>query len=330
MTEKRKDSEIQYDYDLQREKVKEKKIRQTLGKQDQKKNLERKPEWLRVNIPSGENYKEVKNNLREKKLWTVCEEASCPNLSECWSAKTATMMILGGTCTRACKFCHVDTGNPKGVVDYQEIENAATMVQTMSLKYLVVTSVDRDDLPDFGASHFANVVKRINKDYPETLVEVLIPDFDAIPEHMHTLAKSSPFVVAQNIETVKRLTHVVRDRRAGYEKTLSCLKFYKENYPKIATKTSLMLGLGETHEEIIETLKDLREANVDIVTFGQYLRPTMRHLKVEKYYKPQEFENYKKIAYEMGFEFVASGPLVRSSYKAADYLEHLKKKGHNV
>lgn len=322
-----------YDYDEQRDKVKNKKSKQSNLTQkhiEEKKSLGRKPEWLRVDIPSGDNYKEVKKDLRDKKLWTVCEEASCPNLSECWSAKTATMMILGGTCTRACKFCHVDTGNPQGIVDYNEIENASKMVSTMSLKYLVLTSVDRDDLADFGAGHFANIVNRINKDHPETLCEVLIPDFDGVEEHMHTLAKSNPFVIAQNIETVKRLTHPVRDRRAGYEKSLSCLKFYSDNYPHIATKSSIMLGLGETHEEILETMKDLREAGVKILTLGQYLRPTMRHLAVEKYYKPQEFETYKELALEMGFEFVASGPLVRSSYKAADYLNHLKAKGHDV
>jgi lipoic acid synthetase len=317
-------------YEEQRAKIQLKKKNLSVGKEEEKKKLLRKPDWLKVDIPTGENYQEVKANLREKKLFTVCEEASCPNLSECWSHKTATMMILGGTCTRACKFCHVDTGNPQGVVDFNEIENASKMVSTMSLKYLVLTSVDRDDLPDYGAGHFANIVNRIRKDHPDTLVEVLIPDFNADEEHMHTLAKSRPFVIAQNLETVKRLTHDVRDKRAGYEKTLSCLKFYKDNYPDIATKSSLMLGLGETHEEIIQAMKDLREAGCNIITFGQYLRPTMRHLAVEKYYKPQEFDNYKDIAYELGFDFVASGPLVRSSYKAHDYLEHLRAKGHDV
>ena len=317
-------------YENQREKIAKKKSRLNVGKEKEARNLERKPEWLRVPIPSGDNFKEIKGKLRDKKLFTVCEEASCPNISECWSAKTATMMILGGTCTRACKFCHVDTGNPKGVVDFNEIENAAKMVESMELKYLVVTSVDRDDLPDFGAGHFANVVKRINKDYPDTLVEVLIPDFNGVEEHMDTLANSNPFVIAQNIETVKRLTHPVRDPRAGYEKTLNCLKYYKEKHPHISTKSSIMLGLGETHEEIIETLKDLKEVGCDIVTLGQYMRPTMRHLKVERYYKPQEFEHYKQVALEMGFEFVASGPLVRSSYKAGDYLDHLRAKGHDI
>lgn len=319
-----------YNYNKERELLKDKRKKTSNYKKDEAKNLGRKPEWLRVNLKQNDNHAELKKSLREKNLWTVCEEANCPNLSECWSAKTATMMILGGTCTRACRFCHVDTGNPKGIVDYSEVENASKMVKEMSLNYLVITSVDRDDLSDFGAGHFANIVKRIAKDHPNTYVEVLIPDFDAQEEHMHTLAQSKPFVIAQNIETVKRLTHPVRDKRAGYEKTLSCLKFYKEHYPDISTKTSLMLGLGETHEEILETLKDLRDVGVDIVTFGQYLRPTMRHLPVEKYYKPQEFEHYKQIALEMGFEFVASGPMVRSSYKAADYLEHLRSKGHHV
>ena len=323
-----------YDYGQQKAAVKNKKEKSSklLSKklEDEKKKLGKKPEWLKVNMPTSSEYQKTREELREKKLWTVCEEAKCPNISECWTSKTATMMILGGTCTRACKFCNVDTGNPQGVIDFQEIENASKMVKTMGLNYIVLTSVDRDDLKDFGSSHFANIVKRINKDHPKTLVEVLIPDFDAVEEHMHTLAKSSPFVIAQNIETVKRLTHDVRDRRAGYEKSISCLKFYKDNYPHISTKTSLMLGLGETHEEIVQTMKDLREAKVDIITFGQYLRPTMRHLPVDRYYKPQEFDHYKDLAYEMGFEFVASGPLVRSSYKAGDYLEHLRSKGHDI
>lgn len=289
--------------------------------------FEKKPSWLKVPIPKGDAFREVKNSLREKKLWTVCEEANCPNIGECWEQKTATMMILGGTCTRACRFCHVDTGNPGGFVDLKEIENAAQMVDTMGLKYLVVTSVDRDDLKDFGAGHFASVVGAIHQRHPETLVEVLVPDFNAEEIPMHILAKSNPFVVAQNMETVKRLTARVRDPRASYEKTLDCLSFYKNNYPHITTKTSLMVGLGETLEEIIECLKDLRLVGVQIVTFGQYLRPTKQHLAVERYWHPKEFEELKRISYEMGFEFVASGPLVRSSYKAADYLAHLEKKG---
>jgi lipoic acid synthetase len=292
--------------------------------------VERKPDWLKVKLPGGDNFKTIRDNLSAKGLYTVCQEAACPNIGECWAQKTATVMILGDTCTRACKFCDVNTGNPKGFINHNEIEETASMVGLMGLKYIVITSVDRDDLPDYGARHFAAVVKRIHDVYPEVVVEVLIPDFLGIEEHMHSLAKSNPFVIAQNIETVKRLTHPVRDRRASYETTLHCLDFYKKNYPHISTKTSLMVGLGETKEEIIETLKDLREKKCDIITFGQYLSPTQRHLKVIRYYTPQEFDELKEIAYSMGFEFVASGPLVRSSYKAFDYLSHLRSKGVNV
>ncbi len=292
--------------------------------------VSRKPDWLKVKLPHGDNFADIRKNLRAKGLFTVCEEASCPNIGECWSQKTATVMILGDTCTRACKFCDVKTGNPKGFINVDEITNTAQMVGIMSLKYVVITSVDRDDLDDFGAGHFSNVVKKIHEDHPEVIVEVLVPDFCGLEEPMHTLAQSSPYVIAQNIETVKRLTHPVRDRRASYEVTLDCLNFYKKNYPTITTKTSLMLGLGETKEEIIETLKDLRNVDCDIITFGQYLRPTLRHLKIERFYHPNEFEELKKLAYEMGFKFVASGPLVRSSYKAYDYLNHLKEKGVQV
>lgn len=289
-----------------------------------KEKFQRKPEWLKVKLPQGEDFKDIRDNLREKGLATVCEEAKCPNISECWSARTATVMILGDTCTRACKFCNVKTGNPKGFVDKEEIENTSKMVGLMSLRYIVITSVDRDDLADHGAGHFAAVVDRVHIDHPETKVEVLIPDFGVVEERMHTLAKSNPYVIAQNVETVKRLTHPVRDPRASYEKTLECLKFYKTKYPEIQTKTSLMVGLGETWEEIQETLEDLRKINVDIVTFGQYLQPSKRHLNVEKFYSPEEFEELKRMALKLGFKFVASGPLVRSSYKAGDFLDYVE------
>jgi len=289
-----------------------------------KDKYQRKPEWLKVKLPAGEDFKEIRDNLREKGLATVCEEAKCPNISECWSARTATVMILGDTCTRACKFCHVKTGNPKGFINHNEIENTSEMVGLMSLRYIVITSVDRDDLQDHGAGHFAAVVDRVHRDHPETKVEVLIPDFGGDEERMHLLAKSHPFVIAQNIETVKRLTHPVRDPRASYEKTLRCLDFYKTHYPSIQTKTSLMMGLGETWKEIQETLDDLRKIHVDIVTFGQYLQPSKRHLNVEKFYSPEEFEELKRMALKMGFKFVASGPLVRSSYKAGDFLEYVE------
>ena len=292
-----------------------------------KENYQRKPEWLKVKLPQGEDFKDIRNNLRDKGLATVCEEAKCPNISECWSARTATVMILGDTCTRACKFCNVKTGNPKGFLNPEEIQNTSNMVKIMNLRYVVITSVDRDDLPDHGAGHFAAVIKKVNEDHPDTKVEVLIPDFAGDQERMHLLARAKPFVIAQNIETVKRLTHPVRDPRAGYEKTFDCLKFYKDNYPLIQTKTSIMVGLGETWAELQETLEDARAAGVDIVTFGQYLQPSKRHLNVEKYYTPDEFAELKRMAIKMGFKFVASGPLVRSSYKAGDFLDYVEANG---
>ena len=289
-----------------------------------KDNYQRKPEWLKVKLPQGDDFKDIRDNLRSKGLATVCEEAKCPNISECWSSRTATVMILGDTCTRACKFCNVKTGNPKGFLNPEEIQNTANMVKIMNLRYVVITSVDRDDLPDQGAGHFAAVIKKVNEDHPETKVEVLIPDFSVVEERMHTLAQARPFVIAQNIETVKRLTHPVRDIRAGYEKTLDCLKFYKQYYPQIQTKTSIMVGLGETWQELQETLEDLRSVGVDIITFGQYLQPSKRHLNVERFYTPEEFEELKRMAIKMGFKFVASGPLVRSSYKAGDFLDYVE------
>ena len=289
-----------------------------------KNNYQRKPEWLKVKLPQGDDFKDIRDNLRTKGLATVCEEAKCPNISECWSSRTATVMILGDTCTRACKFCNVKTGNPKGFLNPEEIQNTSNMVKIMNLRYVVITSVDRDDLADHGAGHFAAVIKKVNEDHPETKVEVLIPDFAGDPERMHTLAQAKPFVIAQNIETVRRLTHPVRDIRAGYEKTLDCLKFYKDHYPNIQTKTSIMVGLGETWAELQETLEDVRRAGVDIVTFGQYLQPSKRHLNVERFYTPEEFDELKRMALKMGFKFVASGPLVRSSYKAGDFLDYVE------
>jgi lipoyl synthase len=292
--------------------------------------LQPKPRWLKVEIPKGDNFHLLKKEMKTRKLATVCEEARCPNIAECWDKKTATMMILGDTCTRACKFCNVKTGNPKRFVNHDEIRQASEMVLLMGLRYLVVTSVDRDDLPDHGAGHFAAVVREINHNHPGTKVEVLIPDFDIVEERMHALAQSQPFVIAQNMETVKRLTHPVRDRRAGYEKTLSALKFYKEHYPHIVTKSSLMVGLGETMEELEQAMQDLRSVGVQILTFGQYLQPSLKHLKVERYYKPDEFDDLKARALAHGFEFVASGPMVRSSYKAGDFLDYLEAKASQL
>ena len=282
---------------------------------------ERKPDWLKVKLPTGENYAKVKETVRENRLSTVCEEAMCPNLGECWDAGTATIMLMGSVCTRACKFCAVSTGNPKGWLDLDEPRLAAESVKLMGLKYVVLTSVDRDDLPDGGASHYAACVRKIKEVNPDTAVEALTPDFAGNLEHVQKVLESGIQVYAQNIETVKRLTHPVRDPRAGYEQTLKVLEGAKRHRPDILTKTSLMLGLGETEVEILETMADLRAVGVDIVTFGQYLRPTAAHLKVERYVTPDEFARYRTLGLEKGFLEVVSGPLVRSSYRAERALE---------
>ena len=276
-----------------------------------------KPDWLKIHGRRTDEYHDLRNALRDRGLATVCSEANCPNLTECWSQKTATIMILGDICTRGCRFCNVKTGNPRGLLDGNEIRHTVEMVGLMGLSYVVLTSVDRDDLPDHGAAHFAAVVRAVQDAHPQTKIETLVPDFGADTKRMRTLAASKPYVVAQNLETVKRLTHPVRDVRAGYATTLDCLDFYKKE--GLTTKTSLMVGLGESVEELDEALADLRSVGTDIVTFGQYLQPTKHHLPVEKYYSPTEFLSLKQLAYRRGFRFVASGPLVRSSYRAGDF-----------
>ena len=281
---------------------------------------ERKPDWLKVKLPSGENYAKVKQTVRENRLSTVCEEAMCPNLGECWDAGTATIMLMGYVCTRACKFCAVATGNPKGWLDPEEPRLAAESVKLMGLKYVVLTSVDRDDLDDGGAGHYAAAVQKIKEVNPDTAVEALTPDFQGNLEHVSKVLESGIQVFAQNIETVKRLTHPVRDPRASYEQTLKVLAHAKAQRPDILTKTSVMLGLGETDEEILETMDDLRAIGVDIVTFGQYLRPTAAHLRVERYVTPEQFNEYRDWGLEKGFLEVVSGPLVRSSYRAEQAL----------
>lgn len=275
-----------------------------------------KPEWLKIQGRRNDEFRELRLALKDRGLSTVCSEASCPNLTECWSQKTATIMILGDVCTRGCRFCHVKTGNPRGLLDLKEIAHTVEMVGLMGLNYVVITSVDRDDLDDHGAGHFASVVDAVHRAHPGTKVETLVPDFGADPARMRILAESRPYVVAQNLETVRRLTHPVRDVRAGYQKTLDCLAFYKSL--GLTTKTSLMVGLGETKEELAEALDDLRAVGTDVVTFGQYLQPTNHHLPVERWYSPDEFLELKRLAYRKGFRFVASGPLVRSSYRAGD------------
>lgn len=282
---------------------------------------ERKPEWLKVRLPSGEKYHEVKGIVREHRLSTVCEEAMCPNIGECWSAGTATIMLMGSVCTRACRFCAVDTGNPRGVLDPDEPRLAAQSVKLMGLKYVVLTSVDRDDLPDGGARHYAACIREIKTQNPATAVEALTPDFQGDLKAVATVIDAGVEVYAQNVETVRRLTHPVRDPRASYEQTLRVLEHAKRYRPEVLTKTSLMLGLGETEAEILETMADLRAVGVDIVTFGQYLRPTASHLPVERFVTPEEFKRYRELGLEQGFLEVVSGPLVRSSYRAERALE---------
>ena len=283
--------------------------------------LGRKPEWLRVRLPSGGKYEQVRSNVKQHRLATVCEESKCPNIGECWNAGTATIMLMGDVCTRACRFCSVDTGNPRGWLDDQEPANAAESVRIMDLKYIVLTSVDRDDLPDGGAAHYAACVREIKRINPQTAVEALTPDFQGRFECVETVVDSGLEVFAQNVETVKRLTHPVRDPRAGYEQTLSVLEHAKRHRPEVLTKTSLMLGLGETDDEVLECMDDLRRIGVDIVTFGQYLRPTVNHLPVQRYVTPEQFQYFREQGLNRGFLEVVSGPLVRSSYRAERVLE---------
>ena len=282
---------------------------------------QKKPAWIRVKSNSSSNFQHVKEQVQGKRLYTVCEEAMCPNLSECWSRGTATFMLMGGVCTRACKFCSVDTGNPKGWLDQYEPINTALAVKKMNLKYVVLTSVNRDDLDDGGANHYAKTVQLIKEHNPHTSVEALTPDFKGLKSSIETLVNCGIQVFAQNIETVKRLTHPVRDIRAGYQQTLDVLATSKVINSEVLTKSSIILGLGETRDEIIETMDDLLEANVDILTLGQYLRPTLNHLPVARWIKPSEFNELRDIGIKRGFLEVVSGPMVRSSYRAEQALE---------
>ena len=279
-----------------------------------------KPPWLKARAPTGERFQSVRALVREHRLATVCEEAKCPNIGECWNAGTATIMLMGAVCTRACRFCAVDTGNPRGWLDADEPENAARTVERMRLGYVVLTSVDRDDLADGGAAHYAACVRAIKRRNPHTAVEALTPDFQGVRADVETVVDSGIEVFAQNIETVQRLTHPVRDPRAGYQQTLQVLVAAKDRRPSVLTKSSLMLGLGESDEEIDATLADLRAAGVDTVTLGQYLRPTLNHLAVQRFVTPEEFDRYRERALARGFLECVSGPLVRSSYRAEQAL----------
>ena len=267
----------------------------------------RKPTWLKAPMATGPKFNAVKGIVREHRLSTVCEEAKCPNIGECWNAGTATIMLMGAVCTRACRFCAVDTGNPRGWLDSEEPENVARSVELMGLKYVVLTSVNRDDLSDGGAAHYAAAIRAIKRRNPSTAVEALTPDFQGVMGDVHTVLDSGLDVFAQNVETVKRLTHPVRDPRAGYQQTLDVLCEAKSYLPTVLTKTSLMLGLGETEQEIRETMQDLRAANVDLLTLGQYLRPTPNHLDVQRFVSPQEFAGYREWALALGFIECVSG-----------------------
>jgi lipoyl synthase len=281
--------------------------------------LIRKPVWLRVRAPSGEKYTKVKQSLRSLDLHTVCEEARCPNISECWGTGTATIMIMGDICSRGCRFCAVNSGRPV-LLDADEPERVAKAIKEWKLSYVVITSVCRDDLKDGGAEHIAKTIKATKDLCPKTIVEPLIPDFRGNEDSIKIVVESKPEVISHNIETVSRLTPKVRDARASYEQSLRVLKKIKDIDSLIYTKSSIMLGLGENEEEIIQTIKDLRSVGVNILTLGQYLQPNPKYLPVVEYIAPEKFSWLREIGESMGFAYVASGPLVRSSYRAGEFF----------
>ena len=284
-------------------------------------NYLRKPDWLKVKIPSGDEYKSIYRILQKNNLSTVCQEARCPNISECWKQKSATVMILGKVCTRSCRFCAVQTGNPKGLVDPDEPKHVAGVIRSLGLKYVVITSVDRDDLVDSGSQHYADTIKAIYEMNPQVKVEALIPDFSDSTECLKRIVDAKPFVVGHNVETVRRLTPYIRDRRCGYDMSLNVLRKCKEFNRRMITKSGFMVGLGEDEHEIETTLHDLKDAHVEIVTIGQYLQPTVRHLPVQRYYTPEEFKRLQEVGQEVGINHIISGPLVRSSYHAAEVFK---------
>lgn len=281
----------------------------------------RKPAWLKVKAPGGGRYAGLKKLVHDRKLHTVCEEAACPNIGECWGGGTATLMLMGDLCTRGCRFCNVKSGRPKeGWLDAEEPRKTAEAVRLMGLDYVVLTSVDRDDLPDQGASHLAGTIRAVREASPGTLVEILIPDFRGEAGLVETVAASGPHVLAHNLETVERLTPSVRDARAAYRQSLEVLREAGRRHPRLVTKSSLMLGLGETRDEVLQAMRDLRAAGVRVLTLGQYLRPSDWHLAVERFVPPEEFDALRAEGESMGFLYVAAGPLVRSSYRAGEYF----------
>ena len=279
-----------------------------------------KPDWLVVKPPGGPNHSELKSLFTKLGLHTVCEEARCPNVHECWGGGTATLMLMGDVCSRACRFCMVTPGKPSGVLDTLEPEHVAFALSEMGLTYVVLTSVDRDDLPDGGAAHLERTIRLVKERIPRLLVEVLIPDFQGDLDSLRTVVGARPDVIAHNIETTLSLTSKVRDPRAGYWQSLSVLRNVKKLNPHTFTKSSIMVGLGETEEEVIEAMTHLRLACVDFLTIGQYLRPSKRHVAVVEYVKPSQFERYRVLGEGLGFRHVASGPLVRSSYRAGEFF----------
>ena len=281
--------------------------------------LEKKPKWLRIRLPSGENYVNIRQTIASLRLHTVCEEARCPNIGECWAGGTATIMIMGDVCTRGCRFCSVASGRPL-YLDPDEPERVAEAIKEWGLRYVVITSVCRDDLQDGGASHIAKTIKAVKVQCPETIIEPLIPDFHGNRHAIENVANAGPEVISHNIETVARLSPLIRDARATYEQSLHVLKIIKDIDYKIYTKSSIMLGLGEMEEEVMEAAKDLRSAGVDIISIGQYLQPTSRHLPVKEYIAPEKFDSYKKNIEKMGFAYTVAGPFVRSSYKAGEFF----------
>jgi len=288
-----------------------------LGSRAPAKPRQPKPEWLKVRMPGGERFAKVRDTLRELNLHTVCEEASCPNVGECWGSGTATVMLMGDVCTRGCRFCDVNSGMP-APLDPQEPRHLAEAVGRLGLDYLVVTSVNRDELPDGGAAHFAQAIVELRRAAPKTLVEVLTPDFQGSKVALDMIIDAGPAVAAHNVETIERLSPKVRDRRASYRQSLDVLDHYKRG--GMRTKSSLMLGLGETPDEIVGAMRDLRSVDCDILTLGQYLRPSDKHLAVEEFVRPEVFADLEQRGLGMGFKFIAAGPLVRSSYKAGEFF----------
>jgi lipoic acid synthetase len=288
---------------------------------------QRRPPWLRARAPTGETYHWLKRLMRAKELHTVCEEAHCPNIGECWGQRTATFLILGDTCTRNCRFCNVKTGRP-GPLDPDEAERVAQAVQAMGLKHAVVTSVDRDDLPDGGASVFAAVIRRIRALQPGCTVEVLVPDFRGQIEPLRAVMDERPDILNHNVETVPRLFRVVQPQ-CRYDWSLDVLCNAKALWPEAITKSGIMVGLGETTDEVRDVMHDLRELDVDILTVGQYLQPTSQHVPIDRYYTPEEFEMLRERGYQMGFRWVESNPLVRSSYNADAQARALSRRGRN-